>query len=168
MRQKTTTTTLATLATIPLLLALLSGCSAGAEPDSTAGDATSARITDPTEWQLAYAKCMRSEGLDVADPGPDGSGTATTTTDTAGAYTAASKKCVAKIGEAPSVPGQEKQLQSDQLARNLAIAQCFRAHGVQMDDPTEDRISAIPSDAPADVVTACLGDGAQPAAPQGR
>lgn len=166
MRSKTTTLT--TLAAIPLVLALLTACSSGATSpgsDAPTPDAKSS-ITDPTEWQLAYAKCMRSEGIDMADPNPDGSMTSTVTVDQDD-YSAASKTCIGKIGEAPTPPGQKKQSKQEMLAQHLAIAKCFREHGVDMEDPTEDHISAIPSDAPSDVIKACLGEAAQGATQMG-
>lgn len=166
MRSKTTILT--ALAAIPLVLSLLTACSSGAmPPDSDASPpAPNSSITDPTEWSLAYAKCMRSEGIDMADPDSDGSMSSSATADE-DAYAAASKNCVGKIGEAPTAPGEKKQSTQEALARNLAIATCFREHGIDMEDPTEDRISAIPGDAPADVIEACLGEGAQGATRMG-
>ncbi len=165
---RTKTATLTTLAVIPLVVALLTACSSAATSSDTDAPTPGAKstITDATEWQLAYAKCMRSEGVDMADPGPDGSLSTTVTTDQ-DAYSAASKTCVAKIGEAPTAPGEKKQSKQEALARQLKVAQCFREHGVDMEDPTEDRASGIPGDAPNDVITACLGEGAQGATQMG-
>ncbi|WP_426625477.1 hypothetical protein ACPPVW_05285 [Leifsonia sp. McL0607] len=166
MRSKTTTLTI--LAAIPLVLSLLTACSSGVgspDSDKSASDSPSP-IADATEWNLAYAKCMRAEGIDMADPDPNGNTTSSAKGDQGG-YSAASKKCIAKIGDSPTAPGEKKQSAQETLARQLEVARCFREHGVEMDDPTEGQYTAIPADAPSDVITACLGEGAQGATQMG-
>lgn len=149
-----------TLAAVSVALSVLTGCSssspsAGTDPASSGAKSA---ITDINEWQLAYAKCMRAEGIDMPDPDPNGVMTSTVTDD--GTYAAASTTCLEKIGDAPTPPGQKKQSNEEALAEQRAIAACFREHGVDMDDPTDGHVSGIPGDAPEAVITACLGDDA--------
>jgi hypothetical protein len=163
--RKKTATTLAALAAMPLMIALFTACSSGSPAaESKKSDSPGAsKFTDLGEWTLAYAKCMRSEGVDMPDPGPDGSMTSSRTVDQ-GAYAAASKKCTDKLGEAPAAPGQKQQSKQEVLDEQLKIAKCFRDNGIDMPDPKDGFISAIPGNAPQGVLKKCVPDmTAQPA-----
>ncbi|MEO7015314.1 MAG: hypothetical protein ABI130_04145 [Leifsonia sp.] len=149
---------LAALAAVPLMIALFTACSSTApSADTTKTDRPgSSKITDLGDWQLAYAKCMRAEGIDYPDPSADGRQTSSNKQDQ-GTLSAASKKCVGKLGDAPTAPGQKKQSQQEVLADQLKIAQCFRDNGVDTPDPTAKSGVVIPADAAQDVITKCVG-----------
>ncbi|WP_426519057.1 hypothetical protein ACPPVQ_04505 [Diaminobutyricibacter sp. McL0618] len=152
-----TTKRLSAIAAVPLMIALFTACSSGSpSAESTESEIPVAKTyTDMGEWQLAYAQCMRSEGVDMPDPSPDGEMTSTMTADQ-DAYAAASKKCVGKLGEAPAGAGGTQSKQ-EVLDQQLKIARCFRDNGVDMADPVDGHISGIPADAPKEVIKKCLG-----------
>lgn len=157
MRKKTATR-MAALAAIPLMIALFTACSSTAASTDTEKTEKpgASKITDRGEWQLAYAKCMRAEGIDMPDPSPDGRQTSSVTQDQ-DTFSAASKKCVGKLGEAPTAPGEKKKSQQERIDEQRKVAQCFRDNGVDTPDPTAKTGLSIPADAPQDVIEKCVG-----------
>lgn len=142
---------------IPLALFALAGCSsAGSAPETTPG--TEQQLSSQ-EWTLQYTQCMRDEGVDMADPGPDGS-ISMSVTDAASqeVMDAANKKCVDKLGPRPAA-SQEEQDAADQqyLEWGRKLAACYRDHGYDMPDPTMDEEMQFPEDAPQDVQDECGG-----------
>lgn len=144
---------LTTIALVPLLLAAMAGCSSPSD-DTAAGEGTS-KITDADQWQLAYSKCMRAAGQDVADPG-DGDTLSTTSTIPDGEFLAADEKCREELGDRPAAPGEEQLSDEEALAQQMAVAKCFRDNGIDMPDPQEGMAAALPVDAPEDVISKCL------------
>jgi hypothetical protein len=157
--RKITKPRLAAIAAFSLIIGLLAGCSAGA-PNAEAGTKTDApkaeQITDLDDWQLAYAKCMRAEGLDMPDP--DGRGFVTSTDQgNSEKYLAASESCLTKLGEPPAAPGQEKQSEEEMLAEQLKMAKCFRDNGVEVPDPKEGEVLGVQGEVSDEVMEKCLG-----------
>jgi hypothetical protein len=155
MRTKKTAT-LTALAVLPLALALMTGCSSTppAGGDGTPPTSSGKTYTDMKEWQLAYATCMRDEGIDMPDPDADGRVQASKVEDME-VYEAASDTCIGKIGDAPVDPGTQKS-PAELEEQALKLAQCFRDAGFDMPDPEDPRALTIPGDAPDEVVKKCM------------
>ncbi|GLY42873.1 hypothetical protein Amsp01_088960 [Amycolatopsis sp. NBRC 101858] len=155
------TETLAAAAAL-LLLALLGAC--GATSDTPTSSNSPASTGKPAfhsfdEFQLAFASCMREQGVNMRDPSGgvqelDGGG------DKA-AFTEAAKKCRAKLGTPPPAPQGTGAAKSDEqlLADQLKIAQCLREHGVNVQDPTASSPVVIPPNTPDDVQKTCAPNG---------
>ena len=97
------------------------GASAG-EPDDKA--------------ELAFARCMREEGIDFPDPGAEGSGPRAVRIgkDTSPQKLRAStEKCRKRTGGGPQPPSEEQQAEFRDAA--LKFARCMRAEGIDIPDP---------------------------------
>jgi hypothetical protein len=117
-------------------IAMFSAC-AGA----SAG--TPSPSTDPQAAALAFAQCMRAHGVNVPDPGSSGGGAVKIQISSGGAGGAtgpdaatraalsACQKYLPKIGgNGGGTPDPARQ------AQLLQFAQCMRAHGVNIPDPS--------------------------------
>lgn len=149
----------ATLA-IPLLLFALSACGSTDETphDSGSGaDGGSGTQTQSAEdYQLAFAECMREQGVDMPDPNPDGSIEA----PAGDGFLEAAETCQAELGEAPAPPGGGSQMsEEEQRAEWLEIAACFRDNGVDVPDPGPGEMLTLPMDVPEDVFEECAPNG---------
>ncbi|MFB7841970.1 hypothetical protein [Microbacterium sp. NPDC056052] len=146
---------LAALAAVPLTIAILSGCSAGGggQPSSDRAETPSAKSFD--DWQLAFAQCMRGEGLDFPDPGKGGLGV-TIDQSNAAAFDKASTKCREKLGNPPAAPGDEGKTEEQLQEEALKSAKCFRENGIDMPDPKNGSVAAMPMDVPPEVLKKCL------------
>jgi hypothetical protein len=146
--------------------ALMGGCGSTEETPSPGGGSTGSEDSFE-DYQLAFAECMREHGIDLPDPSGDGSMTAPAIKDM-DAFTAASGKCQEKLGQPPAREGGPTKSDEEQLAEMVAIAECFREHGIEVPDPKAGEIVSIPMDAPTDVLEACAPDGISgPAGPGG-
>jgi len=127
-----------------LLAALLAVVSLAACGSSGDGSGTS---RSDEEKRLAFADCLRDEGVDVqmsqdgrrvafrvSARGPQTAGKATFggPDDPNGPFA----RCRKKTGWAPSPPSEEHQARMRD--EELLFARCMRAHGVDMPDPTPD------------------------------
>ena len=148
------TKVLVTLMAVPVGLALLTGCNSHAPgPGSSSGSDTKVSSTlSADDWALAYAKCMRAEGIDFPDPGKGGIQLNTSNAD---AVKAAATKCEAKLGPRPAAVGGATT-EADQMARQLAVAQCFRKNGVDVADPQPGHAMGIPTGVPDKVMQECM------------
>jgi hypothetical protein len=133
-----------------LLLSVLAACSAaGAAPSGVAslasqgadGAEPSASLA-PEDAMLAFAKCMRDEGIDMPDPetvsGPGGGGGAIAfgaSGDDQEAFQAAMEACDEFLQQARGARGEIDQ---EQMDRMLEFAGCMRDHGIPMPDPNAD------------------------------
>jgi len=125
------------LAVAALLLTACGGSAGTAGADATA---TGGSKDDARSAQLAFAKCMREQGVDVPDPkaGSDGGGmvrigpgdgTAPDQKKFAAAHAACKKHLPDACGSGPGgLSEQDKR-------RMVQFAQCMRKHGVDMPDP---------------------------------
>lgn len=129
-----------------LLVLGLAGCSSGAgQPDhvaslggtttSTAAAGGSGQKPDTAEHDalVKYAQCMRAHGVNTADPIPGGALNipASNSSDPA----ARQQLQTARTACASDLPNGGTRSDAD-LQRGIKLAQCMRAHGVNMPDPT--------------------------------
>lgn len=140
---------LAACAAFPILLLGIASCSAG-EPSSTP-DQTSVADRDFASWQLAFAQCMRDEGIDFQDPGEDGAQAAGTANEDS---MAASQKCADEVGPPPAQEGDQGDKSGDGESL-LKAAQCLRDNGVDIADPDEHNSLTIPMDVSPEALEAC-------------
>jgi hypothetical protein len=116
-------------------VASLSGAGATGTTNAPANGAT----RDPEQAALAFARCMRAHGVDMADPKVDDQGRTQIRIGGGGAkpdprkLEAAQKACGTPFGG--DGPGK-----LDPRARDAVVdyARCMREHGIDMPDPTGD------------------------------
>ena len=125
---------------LPLAVAAMfaTGCSSSGGGGDEAGGGSS----DPQEAALAYAKCMREQGIDVPDPKVDGDGGGGMVQLGPGgpmgedpeAFEAAQEACAEYLpdmgGEGPI--GTLTEADKEQM---LKFAECMREQGIDMRDP---------------------------------
>jgi hypothetical protein len=133
------------LLAVPLLLVALVGCGgtaagddggiASAEGDATASpdpssSPTTGQSMDPQERQLKFAQCMRSNGVPMEDPDPDGPVTVKIPRGDA-KFQAAMEKCrqYAPFGEGG------RSLSPEEQQKMLDFTKCMRENGIDMPDP---------------------------------
>lgn len=137
-----------------LLVVSLSACAAPGSGGSAQG--SSGKQEDPQkafdEWQLRFAECMRGKGVDMPDPGKDGSTIAIPLDDDA--FRTAMDSCMSALGQPPSVDGKSDQ---EILDDQLKTAQCLRDAGYPAEDPVKGQAMALPGDLPEDVMQKCFG-----------
>lgn len=154
-----------TFATVLLVGALMSACGSAGDTSNPGGTPTAGSFED---YQLAFAKCMREHGIDLPDPSADGSVKVPAVKDMT-AFTEASDACQKKLGQPPAPEGQAPKSDEERLAEMVKVAECFRAHGINVPDPKPGEAVTIPMDAPEDVLAACAPDGISgPAGPGGK
>ncbi|HET9848507.1 MAG TPA: hypothetical protein VFR68_08140 [Candidatus Dormibacteraeota bacterium] len=92
---------------------------------------------DPEKAMLAFTQCMRAHGVDMPDPGANGAvsigGGPGNPVDQA-TMEAAQNACRSKLPKGGHQPSAAEQKQFQDQA--IKFAQCMRAHGVDMPDPT--------------------------------
>ncbi|MEO6088028.1 MAG: hypothetical protein ABIQ18_33445 [Umezawaea sp.] len=157
------TSTLAAVAAVPLLVTLLGACGAAdtsPNPAASSSASTGKRSFESfDEFQLAFSGCMREHGVNMPDPGSDGSIKIDGGGDPA-AFESASNACREQLGTPPAPKGGGKQKTDEEfLADQLKTAKCLREHGVDVPDPTVDSPMEIPQNAPEDVLTTCAPNG---------
>ncbi|WP_067816737.1 hypothetical protein [Actinomadura kijaniata] len=124
------------------------GAACGGADGAGAGGATGGRTGADSRFgthdqQLRLARCMRDNGIEMADPKPGQEGVSISVggkdTDP-GRIQEAMRKCRTRVGlpEAPSGPTQEEK------DKALKFARCMREHGIDMPDPKFDK-SAQPA-----------------------
>ena len=141
---------LATLA-IAAVAAACSGAAAGpsvaslADPEASGSPTPSASALTPQDAALAYARCMRENGIDMPDPivSDDGEGRVSISQ---GArpddniskedFLEAEEEC--RHHMAAAMPDAGPPLSAEDMDKMLAFAQCMREHGIPMEDPTGD------------------------------
>lgn len=143
----------AALMAIPFLVGSLAACGTGT-PDADVQTPKAEQSFD--DWQVAFASCMRDEGVDMPDPEQDGSGGASVTLGDgdADAFQAASETCIEQLGAPPAPTGGVPDV-ADAYDQQLEMAECFREHGYDTPDPVKGEAMAIPSDITEDVMEAC-------------
>lgn len=127
-------------------LALLAGACGGGGDDESAGVASidgeqagsktkRGGTRDPEEAALAYAKCMRANGVDVPDPDANGMfpiEPGTPLPDQA-AMERGDQACRA---EREAMQGSIGEPDRDFQDKALAMSRCLREHGIDVPDPT--------------------------------
>jgi hypothetical protein len=126
-------------------VATLDDPSTSSSPGASPG--ASAAVT-PQDAALAFARCMRENGIDMPDPIVTTDGDGGTKIDQrggAGVNTPAAKEKFNKAEEAcrkhlaaagPGGPGRE--MSAEDMDKLLAFAKCMREHGIDFPDPTAD------------------------------
>jgi hypothetical protein len=115
------------LGSISLALAL-SGC--GYLPGGGSHSSAASPTVDPADQAVKFAQCMRSHGIQMADP-VNGKITIKARSKDAAKMDAAMKAC---RKYSPGATGAGPVSGAD-LDRQLAIARCLRAHGLDVPDP---------------------------------
>ncbi len=141
----------------PLLLAALGACSASGTPDAGSGPSPSGTPTSSSaaDYQLAFAECLRDEGIDMPDP--EGDSVAPPPMD--GAFATAAAACAQELGPAPAPDGGSSDSDAGRQTELLQIAACLRENGVDVADPQPGGTIEIPVGAPQDVVATCAPRG---------
>jgi hypothetical protein len=133
------------------ILAVVAACSAPAaapgvatldEPDGSAPPAASpsAALT-PQDAALAYARCMRENGVDMPDPVVTEESGGAVSIDQQGGTPVSKEKMAAADGKcrhfmaAAGPGGPNAQISAEDLDKMLQFARCMREHGVDMPDP---------------------------------
>lgn len=128
------------------LLVLLGAC--GSEPDSNegiasaGGDGTGSPSTSTSpagtteEQSQKFAKCMRDNGINVPDPGPDGFGDwdRSELDPASPAFRKAMEACQSVLPGGRDLSATDPEL-IDQLRR---LTQCLRDNGIDVPDPDPD------------------------------
>ena len=122
---------------IPVTAVLCALAFAACGADDPAGETAADPEQDRRDAALAYAQCMREEGVDMPDPevgegglklvGPKG-----VTPEKMRAADGACRKHL----EAIKPPEASEEEQAEFREEALAHAQCMREHGIDMPDPT--------------------------------
>ena len=109
------------------------------------GASPAASVLTPQDAALAFARCMRENGIDMPDPIVSTDGNGRTKIDQRagpGADTPASKDKFNKADEtcrhfmeAAMPNGQGPAMSAEDQDKVLAFAKCMREHGVDMPDP---------------------------------
>lgn len=140
--------------------------SAATEPGADAPDQGGAELTDE-EMALAFAQCMRSEGVDFPDPtvNADGSidlvGAASSSLDPdSPTFENAIEECGDVLEGASFLPGAGLD-EAEQQDRLLAFSECLRDLGYDVDDPD---LSELQQRGPGAIATA-FGDDFDPQDP---
>ncbi|MEU4696839.1 hypothetical protein [Nonomuraea dietziae] len=133
------------LASLPLLLLTACGSAptttevASADGTAKSGSAkpSPSATVDRAEAQLKFAQCMRENGVDMADPDPNGGIRIEAKKDGAdqGLMDKAMKACKEHLDGAIGDKAAQDPKRRDQM---LKFAQCMREHGVDMPDPSAD------------------------------
>ncbi|MCP2637197.1 hypothetical protein K0817_011570 [Microbacterium sp. HD4P20] len=129
----------------------------GSNDQSRTGDSeqTPSFSTDE-EFQLAFAECMREQGIDMPDPGSDGAHIEAGSGD---GFTEAAEVCLDELGAPPSGSGGARP-SDEQHEIFLEMAQCFRDNGLDVPDPAPGESLTVPMDAPQELFEECATAGA--------
>ncbi|MQA98001.1 MAG: hypothetical protein GEV11_26570 [Streptosporangiales bacterium] len=129
------------LAILPLAALLLLACGSGDDSGvATAGGATAtpsaSSTTDKQQAMLAYARCMRENGVNVPDPQPGQDGATRLKFDRHAVPQETLRKAQEACREHLGGMDVKKHLDDPQAqAQLLAYARCMRENGVNMPDP---------------------------------
>jgi hypothetical protein len=123
------------IASLLLAAALLAGCGGGSAP----GSADAAALARSDHAMLQFVRCMRSHGIDMADPlhRPGHSGLSIDLPERGPASSAAYQACRRIIQ--PIIEAKQAHQPAITESTRLGLihyAECMRQHGVPMLDPT--------------------------------
>ncbi|MGY1747821.1 hypothetical protein [Modestobacter sp. SYSU DS0511] len=132
--------TSAALLAAPALALALAACGTTAPPTGSpaassasagggSGSSTGGASAERDAYDLELAQCLRSRGLDVADPAP-GAGIQ----ESGPEVQAAAAACMAEIGEPPTRDFSDEELRAMHEG-GLALAECLRELGHDVSDP---------------------------------
>jgi hypothetical protein len=140
---------LAAVVVLPLVFAACSasagtsdGVASLASPDAAAAASASPDASsNPEDAMLAFAQCMRDNGVDMPDPQTGGGGVrigiGQNGIDPGGEeFQAAQEACQQFLDDAGF--GGPRELSQEQLDQQVEFAQCMRDNGIDMPDPQAD------------------------------
>jgi hypothetical protein len=111
------------------------------DPSSASGSSPAPSAVSPQDAALAYARCMRENGVDMPDPHVETSANGDVKIDQRGGAPVAKEKMEAadKVCQhflaAAGANGPAQQMSAEDQDKVLAFAKCMREHGVDMPDP---------------------------------
>lgn len=152
--RKKLSTLSATLLAAALAVGALSGCAPGPEAGSDPIDETPA-FESFEEYQLAFAACLREQGIDIADPTSGGQ----SITQDDGGLAQAIENCQDDLGRPP---GQDGEITTDPGTvrdEHLRIAGCLRELGFDVPDPGAGGDLVIPSEVTVEALDSCAPSG---------
>ena len=143
---RTTRSPLLVLLTVLLAALALTACGGGGGDDGDGADVatledstddedggtTTSTTVDLQAQMLAYARCMRGEGIDYPDPGPDGDLRIQVEPGQEAAVRAAEEACKDHRPTGRELSDEEEAEMYDGL---LALATCLREAGFDVPDP---------------------------------
>jgi hypothetical protein len=142
------------LAVVVVMAVALAACGGGGGGASTSVAATPAGGDPQFAWELKFTKCLRTHGIEIADPDPV-KGAPSVVHDSA--YATASKACEKQVGDPPSAAGKNDNKDDGQVSKVLLReVQCLRDHGLDIKDPAPHEALQIPEGADEAVVNACF------------
>ncbi len=112
---------------------------------SARGSEAPSPSVDPEEAFLAFARCMRENGIDMPDPGSGTQGTIRIGGEDGvdpEQFEAANEACREHL--AGVAPQEGPQLSDEQRDAMLAFARCMREQGIDMPDPDENGAIVVP------------------------
>lgn len=154
-------------AAAPLAALTLAACGGGSDEPAGA-NAQSAPVESSSggdaafrdaqfRWELKFTRCLRQEGIDVADPDPVKGAPDVTHDD---AYLAASKTCQGTVGAPPTAKrsvGKERQIQEFALKQ----AACLRKKGIDVPDPAPGEYVRLDAGVDENAYNACADEAAK-------
>ncbi|CAN5218894.1 hypothetical protein BH11ACT4_BH11ACT4_02710 [soil metagenome] len=155
---------LAALLVTPALLLAFTACSSAPAGSGPGGSTPPPASMSASDWRVAFAGCMREQGIDMTDPGDGGQGVSITGSNQ-DAMAAAAQKCQAELGPIPPLSQAEQDAQDAESQKTmLAAAKCLRDNGVDVADPKPGDTVKVPDGTPQDVLDKCGVGGTQGAA----
>lgn len=101
--------------------------------NGTTGTTTTTGSQDPQQAALEYTQCMRENGVDMADPSPDGELRLNVGRGNREKVENAQRKCEPLLENArPRLTEEQQNLMQE---AQLEFAKCMREHGIDMPDP---------------------------------
>jgi hypothetical protein len=139
-----------------VLTAGLAGCGGSTEP------AAKTAPTNVADQALAYARCLRTHGVDVPDPDPNNPGIALPKSSSGKQSVQAALQACRDQAPPKLLTGNDPGSQD----HDLAIARCLRAHGVNVPDPQPGRplniTGSLRDEKVKQAITTCQKSSAKP------
>jgi hypothetical protein len=121
---------------IPTAVVVCALAFAACGADDPAAESDGDRRQDNEDAMLAYAQCMRDEGVDMPDPKPGERGIQLRAPGGSEAKVRAADEACREHLEKIDPPDISEEDQAEFRESALAHAQCMRDHGIDMPDPT--------------------------------
>jgi hypothetical protein len=122
----------------------LTACGAGEDPAAPQSGGQPNQVSDSDfssardAYDLKLAGCLREKGFDVKDPAP-GQGIQEASPE----INAAASKCMAELGDPPSVAPSKEQ-EAEQREAQLKQTACLREKGYEVEDPSPNTPLSVP------------------------
>jgi len=138
---------------ITILTLLLAACGSGVEDVPSLGETTTPMIQEVSDDEakvMAFAECMRDQGIEMKDPEVDSEGNVQQpefvdgVTYTRVELTAPYEACLQYIEDLTFA--QERQDPSEKIDQFIELATCLRDKGYDYDDPTAETLDTWQQD----------------------